>query len=76
MDPYQFRNFCTFCFDTNFHKRYGIEQWKRILVHLGVSDCDNVEKDELIEFIHDFGAQELRKATDDLAAYDDASMDF
>ena len=45
-------------------------------MHLGVSDFDNVQKDELIEFIHDFGALELRKATDDLAAYDDASMDF
>ena len=58
-------------FDIDLRTRHGIEHWKRILAHLGLSEKENIDKAELVEFITEFGAQELRKATDDLLASND-----
>ena len=66
----EFKQFVSFVFDIRLHTQVGLDQHKRIILKMGKSELQNIDKDLIIEFVVLRGALELRKAVNDLSFID------
>ena len=70
----EFKIFIASVFDLQMRRHVDKDHYRRILAKLGKSDFDCIPKDLIVDFLIERGAQELRKAVDNIELVEDESF--
>ena len=62
----EFKAFFGFVFDLDMSERISRHHYRKVLQRLQISDKDPVDKELIVDFVHERGAIELRRAADQM----------